>query len=161
MMCAAKAMNVNRAGSSVLLAGGVVLVFAGLSTALGFSIAGMIASAAAITALLYAGGVWFGETPRADPSLVLFTPELIVASGPLTGRPIAALFPDAMRREVEAACRAALDGRASSFACGPGTDRQIFEASAVRTVDGAVVYGLLLSGALVPAITHGQMTPLV
>ena len=77
-------MNMNRAGSSVLLAGGVLLVFAGLSTALEFTIAGMIASAAAITALLYAGGVWFGETPRADPSLVLFTREMIIASGPLT-----------------------------------------------------------------------------
>jgi hypothetical protein len=152
-------MKTSRAGSSVLLAGGVVLVFAGLSTALGFSASGMFASAAAIAALLYAGGVWFGEAPRTDPSLVLFTREMIIASGPLIGRPVTALFPDAMRFDVEDACRHAIDGRASSFTCGSGTGQQTVEATAVRTADGVVVYGLLLTGALVSAATPARMTP--
>ena len=151
-------MNTNRAGSWVLLGGGIVLVFAGLSTALGFSAAGMFASAAAIAALLYAGGVWFGEAPRTDPSLVLFTRDIIVASGPLVGRPVTALFPDASRFAVEGACRLAIDGHASSFTTGSGTEQRTFAASAVKTADGVVVYGLLLSGALVPAATPAPLT---
>jgi hypothetical protein len=66
-------MRTSRVGSTVLLAGGVVLVFAGMSAALGFSISGVLATLAAIAALLYAGGVWFGERRRADPSVVVFT----------------------------------------------------------------------------------------
>jgi hypothetical protein len=152
-------MNTNHAGSSVLLAGGVVLVFAGLSTALGFSVSGMLASACAIAALLYAGGVWFGAAPRADASLVLFTRDMLIASGPLTGRPVTALFPDAIRFQVEDACRHAIDGRASSFRSGSGSRQETFEATAVRTPEGVVVYGLLLSGALVPSATPERLTP--
>lgn len=141
-------MNSHRAGSTVLLAGGVFMVFAGLSSALGFSLSGMIASAAAIAALVYAGGVWFGEAPRADAAdreVVLFTPELLIATGPLTGRPVADMYPAAMRREIESRCRAALAGEASHFSSGPGRE---FNATAVRAADGAVIFGLLLSGSL-------------
>jgi hypothetical protein len=154
-------MTTHHLGSSVLLAGGVVLVFAGLSTALGFSVSGMFASAGAIAALLYAGGVWFGAAPRTDRSLVLFTPDMLIASGPLTGRPVTALFPDAMRLEVEDACRHAIDGRAASFRSGPGSRQETFEASAVRTSEGVVVYGLLLSGALVSSVKPARLTPVV
>ena len=59
----AGSMTQRRAGSLVLLAGGLVLIFAGVSAALDFSVGGMVATAAAITALLYAGGVWFGAAP--------------------------------------------------------------------------------------------------
>lgn len=128
----------------MLLAGGVVLVFAGLSSALGFSLAGVLASTAAIAALLYAGAVWFGDARRADPSVVLFTPALIVAGGPLTGRPVADLFPAALRGDIEARCRDALAGTASHFTCGSVS----FSATPVRDAAGAVVYGLLLSGSL-------------
>jgi hypothetical protein len=138
-------MNSHRAGSSVLLAGGVVLVFAGLSAAMGFSMSGMFASTAAIAALLYAGGVWFGEGPRADPAVVLFTPTLVIASGPLAGRPLAEMYPEAIRREIESRCRSALGGQTSCFSCEPGGD---FQATAVRSADGAVIFGLLLSGSL-------------
>jgi hypothetical protein len=138
-------MKTHRAGSFVLLAGGVLLVFAGLSSSLGFSVAAMVASAAAVAALLYAGGVWFGGTPRADPTMVLFTPALVIASGPLTGRPVTEMFPESMRREIELRCGAALAGHASHFSCGSG---HVFDAAPVRSADGAVIYGLLLSGSL-------------
>ena len=129
----------------MLLAGGVVLVFAGLSSALGFSLSGMFASAAAIVALLYAGAVWFGETPRADAAVVLFTPTLVIATGPMAGRPVADMYPDPIRREIESRCRAALSGEASHFSCEPGG---VFHATPVRAANGGVVFGLLLSGSL-------------
>ena len=138
-------MNSHRAGSTVLLAGGVFLVFAGLSSALGFSMSGMLASSAAIAALLYAGGMWFGDGPRADSTIVLFTPALVIASGPLAGRPVADMYPDTIRREIEFQCRAALAGQASHFSCEPGRE---FHATPVRSADGAVIFGLLLSGSL-------------
>lgn len=144
-------MNRHYAGSSVLLAGGVVLVFAGLSSALDFSLAGMVASTAAIAALLYAGGIWFGETPRLDPSLVLFTRTLAVAGGPLVGRPLHDLFPHALRAEIDARCLEALAGGACHFTCGSGTGRVSFSATPVHDATGAVVYGLLLSGSLAGA----------
>ena len=133
-----------RAASLVLLAAGIVLVFAGLSSALAFSPIGMIASAALIAALLYAGGVWLGERPqRGDPTVVLFTRELAVASGASLGRPVGDLFHHAMRAAIEAACRDALEGRAARFTPAPG---RTFAVSPVRSPEGAIVYGLLLTG---------------
>jgi hypothetical protein len=146
-------MNRHHAGSSVLLAGGVVLVFAGLSSALDYSLPGIVASVAAIAALLYAGGVWFGEAPRADPSLLLFTPSLAVARGPLAGHAISALFPDHMRTEIDARCRDALAGAATHFTCGSGADRRVFTVTPVRDAAGAITYGLLLSGDLAASAT--------
>ena len=142
------AMKSHRIGSYVLLAGGVLLVFAGLASALGFSASGMVASGAAIAALLYAGGVWFGPAPRADVSVVLYTPQLTVAAGPLSGRGLVDLFPAASRREIEAHCRAALAGESQRFA---GAEGQTFEASPVRSAEGAIVYGVLIAGAPTPA----------
>jgi hypothetical protein len=133
-----------RAGSYVLLAGGVALVFAGLASALSFSVAGMVASAAAIAALLYAGAVWFGGSPRIDASVVLFTPQLTVAAGPLKGRALSDLFPIPLRKKIDAACRAALAGQSCRFAADDGTT---FEAAPVRSPDGLVVYGILIAGA--------------
>ena len=137
------ASNAQRAGSYVLLAGGVLLVFAGLASALSFSPTGMIASAAAIAALLYAGAVWFGAAPRADPSVVLFTPQLTVAAGPLAGRAVPELFPIALRKEIDARCRAALAGQSSRFSPAGG---ETFEAAPVRGADGLIVFGILISG---------------
>src|SRR6188768_2507608 len=130
-------MMSHHTGSSVLLAGGVVLVFAGLSSALGFSLPGIFASCAAIAALLYAGAVWFGDTRRADPSVVLFTRALTVASGPLAGRPLTDMFPSAMRSELDARCRDALAGTASHFTCGSGAGRVSFSVTPVRDPAGA------------------------
>lgn len=141
-------MDRQHAASFVLLIAGVVLVFAGLISALDFSITGIVASTAAIAALLYAGGVWFGEAPRSDRSMVLFTRELSIAEGLSKGRPIADLFPEGMRGEIESRCRAALTGVASAFSCGSGTERLNFSVTPVRDSAAAVVYGLLLSGTL-------------
>src|SRR4051812_40038183 len=151
MMTAATAMHRHQAGSTVLLSGGVVLVFGGLSSALGYSLPGVLASAAAIAALLYAGGVWFGEASRGDPALVLFTPSLAIARGPLGGRAVSEIFPDQMRLEIDARCRAALAGAASTFTCGTGADRLDFSVTPVRDASGVVTYGLLLSGSLAAA----------
>ena|SRR5881392_3836714 len=141
-------MNTHRVGSSVLLAGGVVLVFAGLAAALSFSMAGMMASAAAIAALLYAGGVWFGGSSRADASVVLFTPQLTVAAGPLAGGPVLDLYPIPLRKEIDALCRAALAGESRRFAPPSGMG---IEAAPVRGADGRIVYGILIAGAATPA----------
>lgn len=142
-------MTTHRVGSTVLLAGGVLLIFGGISSALGFSTSGIVASLAAIAALLYAGGVWFGEAPRADPSIVLFTPDLSIVGGGLKGRRVGELFEDSMRHPIEAACRAAFDGRSQRFSCGNGSAERTFEVSPVRGADGFVAYGVLLTGALV------------
>ena len=133
-MAAANPMN--RAASYTLLAAGLLLVFAGLSSALGFSLGGMLASAAAIVALLYAGGVWFGAASHADRSVVLFTRDLTIASGRLAGRPVRDLFPDAPAEEIEGRCREALDGHGARFTCGRGAARQTFNASPVRIDEG-------------------------
>jgi hypothetical protein len=161
MICGANSMNTRHAGSSVLLAAGLVLVFVGLSSTLGFSLAGTLASAAAIIALLYAGGLWFGAAPHADSFPVVFTRTLIAANGPLAGRPIVELFPDAMRDDIERVCRDALDGRPSKVVCGSGTDVRHFEAMPVITSDGGVCYGLLLSDAFLVSVTSAEQTSVV
>jgi hypothetical protein len=137
----------HRIASFVLLSGGVVMVFAGLTTALGFSTTGVIASAAAIAALLYAGGVWFGPSARADVSVVVFTPALTVAAGPYAGRSVADLYPLALRKVIDAHCRAAIEGRSQRFSPAAG---RTFEAAPVRGADGAVVYGVLVADAATP-----------
>jgi len=137
------ARHAQRAGSYVLLAGGVLLVFAGLASALSFSLSGVIASAAAIAALLYAGAVWFGGASNADASVILFTPRLTVAAGPLTGRAVPDLFPPGMRAAIETHCRAALTGQSSRFSATGET----FDAAPVRGADGLIVYGILIAGA--------------
>jgi hypothetical protein len=146
-------MNSHRIGSLVLLAGGVVLVFGGLTSALGYSPAGMAASGAAIVALLYAGGVWFGPTPPADPHVILFTRQLEAAGGPRGGRSIVEQFPSQTRASIEQHCRGALEGRAARFTCG----RTAFAVSPVRSPEGAVVYGLLLTGRAAEA-AEAQLT---
>lgn len=149
-------MNSHRLGSFVLLAGGLVLVFAGVSSALGFSLWGMAATTAAIVALLYAGGVWFGTPPpAADGSVVLFTHALTVASGPHAGRAIADLYPASIRPSIEDGCRRALAGQPTRFTFEGSAP---FATSPVRSAEGAVVYGLLLSGGAAAAEASAAKT---
>ena len=144
-----------RAGSLLVLVAGLALVFAGLSAALDFSIAGMAASGAVIAALLYAGGVWFGAPrERLDQQVVLFTRQLKVASGPSAGRAVSELFPPAMAAVIEEACRQALDGQSRRFAPDPG---HAFIVSPIRSPEGVVVYGVLLSGQLTDAAASDLM----
>ena len=138
------ATDSHRIASSVLLAGGVLLVFVGLTAALGFSTSGVIAGAAAIAALLYAGGVWFGASARDDVSVILFTPHLTVAAGPLTGRTVVDLYPEVMRRELGERCRGVFAGESMRFSPAPGS---MFQIAPVRGADGAIVYGILIAGA--------------
>src|SRR5688572_22015367 len=95
----------SRVASSVLFALGVALVLIGLSAALGFSIAGGIASAAAVASLLYAGGVWFGD--KGDllaPPVLVFDRDLCITGGPHAGRPVVSRFSPSIRDEIERRC---------------------------------------------------------
>jgi hypothetical protein len=136
--------------STVLFIAGVALLFAGITRAVGFSLAGVIATAAAVGALLYAGAVWFGR-PRERCSAVIFTRELIVAAGERAGSGIGDLVPVAVSAEVIARCRAALDGQGSAFAPVSDPSRRTFEALPIRSADGAIACGLLLIGMRLPA----------
>ena len=134
---------VRNAASSLLLACGIVLTFAGLSSALGFTLGGMLAAVAAISALLYAGGVWLGSAPRLAPAgaatIIVFDPSLRVASGPATGSSVFAPFPPAMRPEVEAHCLAAVRGEREHFACEHGHARFVFDVAPVQSSNGIVL----------------------
>jgi hypothetical protein len=156
---------VKRALSSLLLAAGIVLVFAGLSTALGFTPLGMLASVAAIAALLYAGGVWFGGSPAqltapgADTVLV-FDRLLRVVAGPATGASLLAQFPLPIRPELEMRCRLALRGEHTHFSCEHAGARISFDISPVQSVSGVVLYGIVIAGQgmPMPAITSAPLT---
>ena len=156
---------VKRVVSSLLLASGIVLVFAGLSNALGFSPTGILASVAAIAALLYAGGVWFGgspaqlTTPGADTVLV-FDRLLQIVSGPGTGTSLLAQFPAPIRPELEMRCRMALAGQHTHFSCEHAGARMSFDISPVQSISGIVLYGIVVAGqgTPVPALTPTPLT---
>jgi hypothetical protein len=145
--------------STVLLLAGVALVFAGMTSALNFSLPGLIATVATIAGLLYAGGVWFGSASPGEPSVLIFDRQLIIVSGADAGQPVGDLFPVGVRRDVEQRCRDAFDGRSARFSVPGDADRQRFEVAPIRTADGFVSYGILLSGAIVSVISQEQLTP--
>jgi hypothetical protein len=155
----------NRLLSSVLLASGIVLVFAGLSAALGFTAPGMIASIAVITTLLYAGSVWFATPPTlAIPAgaetVLVFDRELHVAAGPGAGTPLLTRFPPDLRPELEVRCSAALRGESHRFVCDSKDARLVFETAPVASVTGVVVFGTLIvsTGISAPSITGRPVT---
>jgi hypothetical protein len=149
----------HRLVSTLLLLAGVALVFAGMSSALNFSLPGIIATVATIAGLLYAGGVWFGSIAPAEASVLIFDRHLIIVSGAQPGRPVGDLFPLGVRREVEQRCRDAFDGRSTRFSIPGNAERRRFEVAPIRTSDGLIAYGILLSGAMVPMISQEQLTP--
>jgi hypothetical protein len=157
--------HVKRALSSVLLACGIVVVFVGLSTALGFTPAGMIASVAAIAALLYAGGTWFGAspaqltTPGAD-TVIVFDRLLRVAAGPGVGASLLARFPLPIRPELEMRCEMALRGEHTHFSCEHNGARLFFDISPIQSVNGVVLYGVVVAGQgkPMPAVTPAPLT---
>jgi hypothetical protein len=149
----------NRLLSSVLLASGIVLVFAGLSAALGFTAPGMIASIAVIATLLYAGGVWFSAppaiaVPAGAETVLVFDRELLVAAGPGAGTPLLTRFPADLRPEIEVRCCAALRGESHRFVCDSRDGRLVFETAPVASVTGVVVFGTLIvsNGISAPSI---------
>lgn len=151
--------TVKRLASSVLLAGGIVFVFAGLSAALGFTAAGMVTSIAAIAALLYAGGTWFGGAPQSlataagSETVLVFDRSLRITAGGTAGTPLLSHFPEPLRPGLETACRLALRGEHTHFDCDHGGARIFFDISPVQSISGMVLYGVLItsSGVRVPS----------
>jgi hypothetical protein len=133
----------NQIIATMLLLAGVGLVFTGMSSALNFSLPGIIAAVATIAGLLYAGGVWFGGATVGETSALIFDRRLIIVGGAHPGRPIGDAF----------------DGRSTRFSIPGETERRRFEVAPIRSADGFVAYGILLSGAMVPAISQEQLTP--
>jgi hypothetical protein len=154
-----------RVASSVLLAGGIVFVFTGLSAALGFTAAGLVASIAAIAALLYAGGTWFGGAPATfapaggSETVIVFDRSLRIAAGATPGTPLLSHFPEPLRPEIEMACRLALRGEHAHFECDHAGARIHFDVSPVQSIIGMVLYGVLIagSGMRVPAATGSPL----
>jgi hypothetical protein len=149
--------------STALLALGVLMVFAGLTRAFGFTLVGIVATIAAIAALLYVGGVWFGAPAAAPPAAAAATPLLVfdrdrrVVSGPTVGQPLSLQFPEILRAEIEQRCRMALAGTATRFPCLHNGRMVVFDAIPVRTADGTIVYGILLSSDVEPAATAASV----
>jgi hypothetical protein len=132
-----------------LLAGGVTLVFVGLNAWMGPSAAGMLASAAAIAALMYSGAIWFGAPPAPSSCaqrdrIFVFDRSLREVCGPRRGQPISAVFPLPERAILEAECWAALAGEGGRFTCGDERSRSQFDVLPIRTIDGAISYGILI-----------------
>jgi hypothetical protein len=150
--------GVKRLLSSVLLGCGMVLVFTGLSASLGFTLPGVLASIAAIAALLFAGGVWFGQpavpVPAGAEAVVVFDRDLKVATGLAAGASILLRFPEPLRPDIERRCRAALRGESSHFTCDIGGRRFVFDAAPVTAGSPLVLYGVLVtaSGVDAPAV---------
>lgn len=138
----------SRVASSVLFASGLGLVLIGLSAALGFSLAGVVASAAAVAALLYAGGVWFGDkSGLLAPSVLVFDRDLRISGGPLAGKPVSSRFPPAVRDEIERRCAAAIAGRHSRFTVADGGRERTFDAAPVLSDRAHEIAGVLVEGA--------------
>jgi hypothetical protein len=137
-----------RVASSVLFGSGVGLVLVGLSAALGFTVAGIVASVAAVAALLYAGGVWFGDrTTVSAPSVLVFDRELRIAGGPHAGEPVVSRFPAPMRIEIQRRCAAAVAGEHSRFTCRDGGRTRVFDAAPVLSARTSEICGVLVEGA--------------
>lgn len=126
--------------ASVLLAAGIVLVFAGLSSALGFTTIGMLASIAVITGLLYAGATWFGTPapPSSSSTVLLFDHRLELT----TGAPLLTQFPEPVRAEIRARCLAALAGERVHFTA----SGRAFQVLPVIDAHGVVMFGVLIEG---------------
>ena len=139
----------NRVLAVALLALGVGMVFLGLTASLGFTLVGVLSSVAAIAALLYTGGIWFGGAgaPAMRPDNcgpILFDRHSLIVSGPGAGQPLVSRFPAALRPEIERQCATVLAGLTARFPCGPGSAASAVDAVPVRRADGTVIYGLLI-----------------
>ena len=140
--------SMNRAASWLLFTTGLALVVVGLSAALGFTVGGILASIAAVAALLYAGSVWLSERPVATPSVIVFDRDLRITGGPHAGQPIGTQFPPAMRDEIERRCVAAITGQHSRFVCRDGAHQRVFDAALVLSERPPEICGVLVEGAL-------------
>jgi hypothetical protein len=153
-----------RITSSVLLAAGIVFIFAGLTSAMGISITTVAISIAAIAALLYTGGIWFGSEPPAIATagaevVIVFDRSLKVTAGKAPGTSLLLQFPEPLRPEIEMRCHLALRGEHSHFECEHSGARYAFDVGPVPSIQGVVLYGVLISGsgARVPASTAAPL----
>jgi hypothetical protein len=156
---------VKRAASSLLLACGIVFVFAGLSAVLGFSVVAIIASIASIAMLLYAAGLWFGATPTplvpaGSETVIVFDRSLRVAAGAAPGTPLLSRFPEPLRPEIEMRCRLALKGEHTHFDCEHAGARFSFDIAPVQSIHGMVLYGVLIAGSGVRVPAAAARAPL-
>ena len=145
--------NLQRFASVTLLILGVALVFLGLTRSLGVTPLGVIASVAAIAALLYTGGVWFGSSASppvarargtaTDP--MLFDTRGRLIAGPAAGDPVASQFPESLRLEIERHCAAVFAGRTARFLGSRDGRPLTFDVLPVLGADGAIVYGVVVS----------------
>jgi len=145
--------RLTRLTSLLLFAAGIALIFAGLSRSVGATAPGMLASTAAIAALLYAGGIWFGTPLSEGPSILVFNHTLTLSGGPLAGKPVVSQFPIWMRGEIRRRCEAAIAGEYSRFTCSDGLRSRTFDAAPITNGEGSVVCGVLIEGAAIPAPT--------
>jgi hypothetical protein len=111
----------------------------------------MIASIALIAALLYAGGLWFGgvSTTLATAGsdlVIVFDRSLKVTAGPAPGTSLLLQFPESLRPEIEMRCRLALRGEHTHFECEHAGSRIAFDIAPVQSIQGMVLYGVLISG---------------
>jgi len=154
-----------QAFSSILLAAGIVTILAGLTAAFGFSIGGVVAAIALVAALLYAGGLWFGAgsasivAPGAD-LVIVFDRSLRITAGPAPGRSVMTQFPDPLRTEIEMRCRLALRGEHTHFECEHAGARLAFDIAPIHSIQGVVLYGVLISGSgmVAPAAAPAPLT---
>ena len=152
-------------GFPLLLAAGLVTILAGLTAAFGFTTDGIVASIALVAALLYAGGLWFGgasqriAAPGADV-VIVFDRSLKITAGPAPGTSVMMQFPDALRSEIEMRCRLALRGEHTHFECEHGGTRLAFDIAPIQSIQGVVMYGVLVSGMgiIAPATTPAPVT---
>lgn len=147
--------RVQRFLSSLFFGAGILLVFTGLSTSMGFTLPGMLASVGLIAALLYAGAMWFGAPtllalPPGAEAVIVFDRELRVAAGPGIGTSVLTRFPVAVRSEVERRCRAALGGAVVHFVCEIGRRRLAVEIAPVASPSGPAQYAILTARAGLP-----------
>jgi hypothetical protein len=138
--------------ASVLLALGILLVFAGFTAAMGFTAWGILASVAAVAALLFAGATFGPSVPRpsANPLLV-FDRDRRIVTGEAAGQPVISAFPHILQPEIERHCAAALSGIGGRFRCLQNGKMVVYDVLPVRTHDGVVAYGVLLSTDAQPA----------
>ena len=149
--------ELKRLFSSVLLAVGMLLVFDGLLTALGFTASGMVISIAVVVALIYTGAVWFSPPSRrasAGPwrEPLVFDRAGLILSGAERSRPLTAQFSDAMRAEVAqhaAAAFAGLPGRLTLEGNHRGVELEFLP---VRNASGVVVFGIVVASAAMGAV---------
>jgi hypothetical protein len=146
--------HLQRLVSFALLILGVALVFLGLTRSLGVTPISVLASVAAIAALLYTGGVWFGSAgprpqaaslPPGAAGLILFGRDGRVIAGPAAGQPVASQFPESLRPDIERHCAAVFAGRTARFLSTRDRRPLTFDLLPVLGADGTIAYGVVVS----------------